>query len=122
VLAAGAWLHLEDGVSTCHAVIKSQCCSSARTLQFLLDKYEWTEPQVSRLLDLAAMHSQLEAAQLLLQRGAQWPQLRCSPWPDDVMAWAKQQGCTAPLTQSGKHDHFGAMMVEAGVLSGTDNV
>jgi hypothetical protein len=53
------------------------------------------------MLMAAGSKGHIPALQLLLQRGAGWPeqltwQLR-HPWPQDTIAWAAQQGCPAAI-------------------------
>jgi hypothetical protein len=52
-------------------------------------------------LNQAGARNQLPAAQWLRQHGAQWPAaLKCgtTQWKDDMIAWARAQGCTSPTT------------------------
>jgi hypothetical protein len=60
---------------------------------------------LTRALNCAGAHSKLEAAQWLRQHGAQWPAvLRYEHqqlgllWSDDMIFWARAEGCTAPTT------------------------
>jgi hypothetical protein len=93
-------LQPEHCATACGVALTSRRCRSVLpVLQLLLDASEWTEPPLTEMLQVAGLNSELEAARLLRQRGSQWPRLPYSqPWPDDAAAWAKQQGCTAPIT------------------------
>jgi hypothetical protein len=54
----------------------------------------------------AGAYNKLLAAQWLRQHGAEWPTLlqyqyafcEARIWSDDVIAWARAEGCTAPTT------------------------
>jgi hypothetical protein len=52
---------------------------------------------LTMLLDIAGMHSRLAAAQWLRQQGAEWPsRFNWFPWKNEVLAWARAEGCTTP--------------------------
>jgi hypothetical protein len=56
----------------------------------------------TRMLNAAAAHDQLAAAQWLRQQGAEWPdQLRNDLlfWTGETLAWARSEGCTSPQLQ-----------------------
>jgi hypothetical protein len=97
-----------DCATACRAFLRSiYCRRNLPILQLLLDSCELPEPRLTELLHVAGMNSELQAAQLLRQRGAQWPGvLFYERWPDNVIAWAKQQSCTAPLTQLEMHENY----------------
>jgi hypothetical protein len=71
-----------------------------QVLQCLLDASLLQTPQQKAdMLKWAASRSNLAAAQWLRQHGAAWPAVLCNEdgeeWPDDAVAWARSQGCTA---------------------------
>jgi hypothetical protein len=52
--------------------------------------------QLTEMLRMAGAHSKLAAAQWLRAHGAAWPHkfaLWRSPWPRDVIVWARAEGC-----------------------------
>jgi hypothetical protein len=54
---------------------------------------------LSSMLDTAGRYDKLAAAQWLRARGAAWPTaFRKGPWSTEVLAWARAEGCTTPLT------------------------
>jgi hypothetical protein len=60
-----------------------------------------TVAQLTDMLRYAGAHNHLRAAQWLRQHGADWPAaLNCHvdvEWEDDVLEWARAEGCTAPV-------------------------
>jgi hypothetical protein len=63
------------------------------------------------LLRIAGVHSEetakgctrLAAAQWLRQQGAEWPRKLCyegRPWSEELVAWARAEGCTSPVPVS----------------------
>jgi Ankyrin repeats (many copies) len=62
----------------------------------------WRAAFLTEMLQHAGRNNQLAAAKWLRERGAQWPDcLRLystsRSWSGDVLAWARAEGCTAPL-------------------------
>jgi hypothetical protein len=60
-----------------------------------------TAAQLTHLLNLAAARSKLATAQWLRKQGAEWPAVLNyyeSPWSDDVLQWAREEGCTSPTS------------------------
>jgi hypothetical protein len=55
-----------------------------------------TAELLTQLLNITAVGNKLAAAQWLRQQGAEWPDsLYC--WSQDVLTWARFEGCTSPL-------------------------
>jgi hypothetical protein len=56
--------------------------------------------QLTELLSAAGVHNQLLVAKWLRQQGARWPTVvrhyDGRPWSTDVLAWARDEGCTSP--------------------------
>jgi hypothetical protein len=56
---------------------------------------------LTEALKYTGTHNQLQAAQWLRQRGAQWPAVLCNgygEWTGVVLAWARAEGCTSPTS------------------------
>jgi Ankyrin repeats (3 copies) len=79
---------------------------SVEVLQFLLEQQQQqpTAKQLTLMLNAAGANGQLAAAQLLRQRGAEWPavlKLRIGGtnkhWTGATLDWARQQGCSSPI-------------------------
>jgi hypothetical protein len=81
-------------------------------LQHLLEQgAPWNAVTLTTMLSAAASRGKLEAVQWLRQQGAEWPAILqynytfldlvfCrDSWHPDVVAWARQQGCTSPELQ-----------------------
>jgi hypothetical protein len=75
---------------------------SVQALEYLAKQgVEWRQPMLNSMLHCAGVKGKLKAAQWLRERGAEWPTLLRAAgdvWPDEAVAWARQQGCTAPTT------------------------
>jgi hypothetical protein len=58
-----------------------------------------TVAQRTTMLQITGAHNHLQAAQWLRQQGAEWPDTLwyCFDWPEDIVAWARAEGCTSPL-------------------------
>jgi hypothetical protein len=61
--------------------------------------------QMTQLLNYAGLRDKLTIAQWLRQQGAQWPAILrvgtgmfVKQWSDDMIAWARSEGCTSPTT------------------------
>jgi Ankyrin repeats (3 copies) len=56
-------------------------------------------PLLTDMLDIAARNNKLAAAKWLRDQGAEWPDAfdRWRPWSDEVLAWARTEGCTTSL-------------------------
>jgi hypothetical protein len=55
------------------------------------------------MLNAAASHHHLAAAQWLRQQGAEWPtvlRFDMQSWDTDVLQWARDEGCTSPTTDT----------------------
>jgi hypothetical protein len=71
-------------------------------LRYLLEAGLHTEPaRLTATLKHAGLHDMLDAAKLLRQHGAAWPDnLQCEEegisWSGEPLAWARAEGCTAP--------------------------
>jgi hypothetical protein len=86
----------------------STVCASAATagftnvLDYLIQQGAVLSAKVLRdALNAAGTAGALHAAQWLRQHGAQWPAVlgydEEQQWSDAVIAWAREQGCTAPV-------------------------
>jgi hypothetical protein len=84
------------------------CCGSTDMLEYLIEQGEVLDAELlTEALNCTGPGSKLQAAQWLRQHGAQWPAvLTChvppgtrQQWSDDMIAWARAQGCTAPIAQ-----------------------
>jgi hypothetical protein len=60
---------------------------------------------LTQALQRAGIYSKLHVAQWLRQHGAQWPAVLASDlqgdvqqWSDDMILWARAEGCTSPVT------------------------
>jgi hypothetical protein len=59
-----------------------------------------TAAQLTLVLNIAGAHCKLEAVKWLREQGAQWPdklKYKSKYWRGATLAWARLQGCTAPL-------------------------
>jgi hypothetical protein len=56
---------------------------------------------MTQLLNHAGVRNKLAVAQWLRQHDAQWPAAlghsSYQQWSDDVIAWARSEGCTSPI-------------------------
>jgi hypothetical protein len=95
------WL-LEQG---CPWVTGDVCINAAQGAHIdimhnlLLERALETPELLRNMLAAAGTSGSLAAAQWLRQQGADWPNvLQHSDigWKDNCLAWARQQGCTAP--------------------------
>eukprot|EP00953_Heterococcus_sp_UTEX-ZZ885_P017440 9761-Heterococcus_DN1.PRE.3 len=81
-------------------------------LQYLLEHgIQWNANELTDTLSLAACRNKLAAVQWLRQQGAEWPAIlqyehmflehvfSRESWHPDIVAWARQQGCTSPELQ-----------------------
>jgi hypothetical protein len=73
------------------------------TLDYIIEQGEVLSAAVlTQALNTAAMDSRLQAAQWLKQHGAQWPAElgndNYDQWSGEVLAWARANGCTSPLS------------------------
>jgi hypothetical protein len=80
-------------------------------LEFVIEQGEVLSAELlTAALNHAAIYGELQAAQRLRQLGAQWPAVlsynyrhpgetnsESTEWDDDVVAWARTQGCDSPL-------------------------
>ena len=75
-------------------------------LDYVVEQREVLDAEpLTAALNRAGVSNQLRAAQWLRQRGAQWPAVLgykrtvfvyARQWSDDVLAWARLQGCSSP--------------------------
>jgi hypothetical protein len=76
-------------------------CGSTAILAYITEQEGETDAELlTRALNSAGAHNKLQAAQWLRQHGAQWPaELKDTgmQWRDDVLAWARAEGCTSPI-------------------------
>jgi hypothetical protein len=76
-------------------------------LEFVIKQGEVIDAGLmTEALNCAGSHNQLQTAQWLRERDAQWPaELGYNRfgeqfiWSDDMIAWARAEGCTAPAMQ-----------------------
>jgi hypothetical protein len=70
---------------------------SVEALTYLQQHVVLTDASLlSELLNEAASHNQLAAAQWLKEQGAEWPAaFGWASWSDEVLEWARAEGCTA---------------------------
>jgi hypothetical protein len=73
----------------------------------ILDYVQDCEPasaaQLTEMLNTAASHHHLAAAQWLRQQGAEWPavlQFGRESWDTGVLQWARDEGCTSLTTDT----------------------
>jgi hypothetical protein len=87
LLAADACIHAAEG-------------GHIDTIHYLLLELAPATPELLRdMLAAAGTFAELAAVQWLRQQGAEWPdvlQHRDVGWKQNCLAWARQQGCTAP--------------------------
>jgi hypothetical protein len=78
-------------------------------LDYVIEQGEVLDAELlTDALNNAAANNQLQTAQWLRQHGAQWPAvlsyglfpLKCQ-WSGDVLAWARAEGCTSPMSVAG---------------------
>jgi hypothetical protein len=95
------WLH-EQG---CPWIAAEVCTEAAEgrhveVMRYLLHELALPTPELLQvMLNAAGAWEHLEAAQWLRQQGADWPDVlkyEGIPWSATCLAWARQQGCTAP--------------------------
>jgi hypothetical protein len=56
-------------------------------------------PTLTQLLNVAASGHKLAVAKWLRAQGAEWPAVfSLRPWSGEVLAWARAEGCTTPIT------------------------
>ena len=86
----------------------SEVCTNAAASEFI-DMLDYVIEQgevldaelLTRALNTAGSRNRLQAAQWLRQHGAQWPAVlmcRARQWNDDMIVWARAEGCTSPVT------------------------
>jgi hypothetical protein len=75
-------------------------------LDYMLERGEVTDAQQwTKALEVAGINGELQAAQWLRQHCAEWPDVlsvvvapNAHQWPDELIAWARAEGCTSPTT------------------------
>eukprot|EP00953_Heterococcus_sp_UTEX-ZZ885_P002832 2051-Heterococcus_DN1.PRE.2 len=95
----------------CPCNIADVCSAAARygstsILNYVNEQWEVMSAELlTKSLLQAGVYNQLETVQWLRQHGAQWPAVlskgqgaKLIVWREDVLTWAKAQGCTAPIT------------------------
>jgi hypothetical protein len=88
-------------VEVCTMAVKS---GHTEVMHFLLYDLALATPELlHEMLDTAGVEKQLVAAQWLRQQGAEWP-ADLYEWSEECLAWARQQGCTAPGDDDDEHD------------------
>jgi hypothetical protein len=102
------WLR-ENGCpwSVYEVSMEAASVSNIEVLDYIVEQGEVLDAELlTDLLAYAGSRDQLEAAQWLRQRGAEWPvvlrdttstQGDGEQWSDDMIAWARAEGCDAPL-------------------------
>jgi hypothetical protein len=96
--------------SGCPCNVKKGCFGKARRgrtdiLDFVIEQGAVLDAELlTRTLHRAGARSHLQAAQWLRQHGAQWPAVlsygdapNVRQWSDDMIAWARAEGCTSPI-------------------------
>jgi hypothetical protein len=95
----------------CPWYVEELACFAAHTdsvalLEFMQQQgVEFTTGQLTILLSVAGADDSLTTAKWLKQQGAEWPEVLqdCGlytdgeQWYGDTLAWARAEGCTAPL-------------------------
>jgi hypothetical protein len=69
-------------------------------MQYMLQLSPLSPQELTLPLNAAGAKSHLHAAQWLRQQGAEWPATlkhRSRHWSAEAVAWARREGCTAPL-------------------------
>eukprot|EP00953_Heterococcus_sp_UTEX-ZZ885_P019956 11147-Heterococcus_DN1.PRE.3 len=68
---------------------------------------------LTEALNAAGMYNKLQAAQWLRQHGAEWPAVlgyneedHVERWSGESLAWARANGCTAPIPPPSEYDHY----------------
>jgi hypothetical protein len=81
------------------------------------DSLVFTAAQLTKMLNAAGCHEQLETAQWLRQQGAQWPAVllyndhvaehsHAWPWHGGTLKWAREQGCASSNDYNVSHCIF----------------
>eukprot|EP00953_Heterococcus_sp_UTEX-ZZ885_P009330 5509-Heterococcus_DN1.PRE.2 len=96
----------------CPCSVRRVCVAAATNgftdiLDYLINDGEALDADLlTDALNGAGSHSKLQAAQWLRQHGAQWPAVltygegvNAKHWSDDMIAWARAEGCTSPTAQ-----------------------
>jgi hypothetical protein len=92
----------------------SEICTCAASdgdvdiLEYVIEQGEVLNAELlTKALNAAGAHDELQAAQWLRQRGAHWPALQqyevsvylpAQEWCGDTLAWARAEGCNSPTT------------------------
>jgi hypothetical protein len=105
------WLH-ENGCpwhtdEMCRAAAAGGSIDVILYLQAQLGSASFDAAALDNMLHIAASHSKLETAVWLRQQGVQWPDV-LEFWPEDMVAWARAEGCTAPALDlpEGESDNY----------------
>jgi hypothetical protein len=81
-------------------------CNSVALIEYLQQEgVVVTSKQLRKMLNIAGANGSLTIAKWLRQQGAEWPDVlqNCGlysngeQWYGDTLAWARAEGCTAPL-------------------------
>jgi hypothetical protein len=102
------WLHECGCPWYATGVCKAAAASgSVAVMEYLREQnVEFTVAGLTSMLDIAGTHNHLAAAQWLRQQGAEWPAVlggslavnyRLTPWSDELLAWARAEGCTSTI-------------------------
>jgi hypothetical protein len=85
-----------DGCGLCWAAVQGGCVEVLEHLQE--QGFQANADLLKRLLRSAGYSGHLPVAKWLRQQGADWPATVNSFWCAEVLAWARAEGCTSPLT------------------------
>jgi hypothetical protein len=102
--------------SGCPWIVSDVCDGAAQfgstdILDYVVEQGEVLEAELlTKALNSAGTNDQLQAAQWLRQRGAEWPDVlghdEDEQWSDAMIAWAREQGCTSPLPPPFEYDSY----------------
>jgi hypothetical protein len=99
------------------AYVVSMCVASSGSIDVMVYLQQqgivFTARILRDMLCIAGAHKRLAAAKWLRQKGAEWPAVQRWPdlivrsWSDDVLAWARAEGCTSPTGLTILHKSLG---------------
>jgi hypothetical protein len=90
----------DGGLILYNAVIATH--NNASMLQYLWEQgLQLNAAKLTEYLNYAGTNNKLESAKWLREKGAQWSDVLQDPdgdiWYDNMVAWARAEGCTAPV-------------------------
>jgi hypothetical protein len=95
------WL-LEQGCPWDATEVCNEAAEGGRleVMRHLVTELAVATPEIlQEMLNAAGAFERLAAAQWLRQQGAEWPDVQGVEWSGPCLAWARQQGCTAPTDE-----------------------